>query len=102
MRLRRSQSWLGASFTQLLRRNFHIDGISLLDRFPEGLEDSSKYPNLFAALLEDEEFDWTEEDLAKLANGNVIRVMREMEAARDKISRFQSPRQVSAGTLQWT
>ena len=71
----------------------------MLDRFPEGLEDSSKYPNLFAALLEDEEFDWTEEDLAKLANGNVIRVMREMEAARDQISRLESPRQVSAGIL---
>ena len=63
-------------------------------RFPEGLEDSSKYPNLFAALLEEEESEWTEGDLAKLANGNVIRVMREMEAARDQINRFESPRQV--------
>ena len=63
-------------------------------RFPEGLEDSSKYPNLFAALLEGEESEWTEGDLAKLANGNVIRVMREMEAARDQINRFESPRQV--------
>ena len=65
-------------------------------RFPEGLEDSSKYPNLFAALLEEEESEWTEGDLAKLANGNVIRVMREMEAARDQINRFESPRQVHA------
>ena len=63
-------------------------------RFPEGLEDSSKYPNLFAALLEEDESEWTEGDLAKLANGNVIRVMREMEAARDQINRFESPRQV--------
>ena len=76
-----------------------IRRFSILCRFPKGLEDSSKYPNLFAALLEDVEFDWTEEDLAKLANGNVIRVMREMEAARDKINRFQSPRQASAVDL---
>ena len=62
-------------------------------RFPEGLDDSSKYPNLFAALLEEDESEWTEEDLVKLANGNVIRVMKEMEAARDQINRFESPRQ---------
>ena len=53
------------------------------------------YPNLFATLLEDTEFEWNEQDLAKLANGNVIRVMREMEAARDQINLVESPRQVS-------
>lgn len=50
---------------------------------PIGLEDSSKYPNLFAALLEDTEFDWTEEDLVKLSQGNILRAMRQMESVRD-------------------
>ena len=45
-------------------------------RTPEGLEDVSKYPVLFAALLESEEIEWTEEDLAKLASKNLIRVFK--------------------------
>ena len=36
----------------------------------------SKYPVLFAALLESEEMEWTEEDLAKLASKNLIRVFK--------------------------
>jgi hypothetical protein len=31
---------------------------------------------LFAALLESEEMEWTEEDLAKLASKNLIRVFK--------------------------
>ncbi len=58
------------------------------------MEDSSKYPNLFAALLEDTTFEWTEEDLGKLASGNLIRVMREVEAVRDSLQ-FEAPKQVS-------
>ena len=50
---------------------------------PVGLEDVSKYPNIFAALIEDEEFDWTDEDLAKLANQNLLRVFRKVEEVRD-------------------
>jgi len=50
---------------------------------PIGLEDVSKYPNIFAALIEDEEFDWTDEDLAKLANQNLLRVFRKVEEVRD-------------------
>ena len=45
-------------------------------RTPEGAEDVSKYPVLFAALLESEEMEWTEEDLAKLASKNLIRVFK--------------------------
>lgn len=37
----------------------------------------SKYPNLFAALLEDK--DWSKEDLGKLASGNLVRVLQEVE-----------------------
>ena len=40
---------------------------------PFGLEDSSKYPILVAALIEDETYEWTDEELGLLASGNLIR-----------------------------
>ena len=46
---------------------------------PVGLEDVSKYPTVFAALIEDEEYEWTDEDLGKLANQNLIRTLRSVE-----------------------
>jgi membrane dipeptidase len=45
--------------------------------WPIGLEDVSGYPHLFAELLRR---GWTEDNLAKLANGNVLRVMRDAES----------------------
>ena len=45
--------------------------------WPVGLEDVSGYPMLFAELIGR---GWTDGDLAKLANGNVLRVMRAAEA----------------------
>ena len=45
-------------------------------RVPEGMEDVSKYPVLFAALLDD---GWTEEELGKLASNNLIRVLSHVE-----------------------
>ena len=53
--------------------------------FP-GLEDVSKYPEVFAALIEDGEFDWTDEDLSKLANGNLVRTFRQAEEVRDLLA----------------
>jgi membrane dipeptidase len=44
---------------------------------PEGLEDVSFYPNLFALLAEDPA--WTEENLRKLAGENLIRVFSDVE-----------------------
>jgi hypothetical protein len=61
-------------------------------RTPVGLEDVSKYPNLFAALLEDKEILWSKEDLGKLASGNLIRVMEEAEKVRDAL-KYESPYQ---------
>ncbi len=52
-------------------------------RFPEGMEDVSTYPNLFGALLEDGS--WSEDDLAKVANQNIIRALRDMEEVRDQV-----------------
>ena len=45
-------------------------------RSPDDLEDVSKYPNLFAALLER---GWSEEELIKLAGGNILRVFKGVE-----------------------
>ncbi|HEU4430373.1 MAG TPA: membrane dipeptidase, partial [Myxococcota bacterium] len=45
--------------------------------FPEGLSDVSMYPNLFAELIVR---GWSDEELAKLANGNFLRVLRAVEA----------------------
>jgi membrane dipeptidase len=51
-----------------------FDGSSL---WPIGLEDVSGYPLLFAELMGR---GWTEADLAALASGNILRVMRAAEA----------------------
>jgi len=48
------------------------------DWLPEGLEDVSAYPNLFAELIRR---GWSDGDLRKLAGGNILRVMRQAEAA---------------------
>ena len=48
----------------------------------EGLENVSKYPNLFAVLLEQ---NWTEADLGKVASGNLLRVWKKVEEVRDSL-----------------
>ena len=48
------------------------------DQLPDGLTDVSCFPALFAALLER---GWSEADCGRLAGGNVLRVMRDAEAA---------------------
>ncbi|EDS37545.1 microsomal dipeptidase [Culex quinquefasciatus] len=56
------------------------DGVNLV---PQGLEDVSRYPYLFAELLVSEK--WTEEDIAKLAGRNLIRVFKQVEQVRDQL-----------------
>ncbi|GAA2775179.1 dipeptidase [Saccharopolyspora taberi] len=55
------------------------DGVGYL---PRGLEDVSRYPALFAELLDR---GWSEQDCAKLAGRNVLRVLR---AAEEVANRF--------------
>jgi membrane dipeptidase len=62
-----------------------FDGI---DSTPVGLEDVSTYPALFAELSRR---GWSEEDLAKLAGENVLRVMRESEAVARRLQRERPP-----------
>jgi membrane dipeptidase len=57
---------------------------------PAGLEDVSKYPDLFDRLADSRpgEPTWSSEDLQKLAGLNLIRVLEEVE----KVSYFHSTR----------
>ena len=57
------------------------DGMS---EIPVGLEDVSCYPALFAALLER---GWSVTDCAKLAGGNILRVMHEAESVAKSLAR---------------
>ena len=54
-------------------------------RVPENLEDVSKYPNLFAELIAD---NWSDDDLAKLAGQNILRVLSDVEKVCFKIIFF--------------
>ncbi len=58
------------------------------DQLPDGLADVSRYPALLGELLRR---GWTEDDCAKLAGGNILRVMRDAEAAARELSARQPP-----------
>ncbi len=60
---------------------------------PKGLEGVDKFPALFAELARR---GWSDADLGKLAGGNVLRVMREAEAAS---KRLQAERPASNATI---
>jgi membrane dipeptidase len=66
------------------------DGV---DELPVGLEDVSCYPALIDALLTR---GWSESDCGKLANGNIVRVMRDAEAA---AGRLQAGHESSAAPM---
>lgn len=48
------------------------------DQLPDGLEDVSCYPALFAELIDR---GWSEDDCARLSGGNILRVLRDAEHA---------------------
>jgi membrane dipeptidase len=50
--------------------------------WPTGLEDVSTYPKLFAELIRR---GWSDEDLAKVAGGNVLRALEQAEAVAKKL-----------------
>ena len=62
-----------------------FDGI---EQVPQGLEDVSKFPALFTELARR---GWSEPDLRKLAGENILRVMREAEAASRRLRRERGP-----------
>jgi membrane dipeptidase len=68
-----------------------FDGI---DTTPEGLEDTSKFPELFAELIRR---GWSDADLKKLAGQNLLRAFRAAEAT---AARLQKTRQPSTKTIE--
>ena len=62
-----------------------FDGVA---RVPIGLEDVSKYPLLTAELVRRE---YEDEDILKILGGNVLRVMREVEAKAESLRRDRAP-----------
>jgi len=64
------------------------DGTSIL---PEGLEDVSTYPDLFAELLKR---GYSEEDLRKIAGLNMLRVMRGAEETSERLQKEREPSEV--------
>jgi membrane dipeptidase len=61
---------------------------------PTGLEDVSKFPDLFAELVRR---GWSDADLRKLAGENVLRVMRQAEAVSQ---RLRAARPASSATIE--
>lgn len=62
-----------------------FDGITMV---PRGLEDVSKYPDLFTELLKR---GYSADDVAKIAGRNLLRVMYEIEAAGARIDANRDP-----------
>lgn len=79
---------------QHLREVVGVDHVGLggdydgIDRLPDGLDDVSGYPRLLAALRDK---GWSQEDLAKLANGNILRVLQDAESVADQLQATEPP-----------
>ena len=58
------------------------------DEFPDGLGDVSSYPKVFEAL---QGKGWSDDDLRKVAGGNVLRVMRDAEAKARELQETRGP-----------
>ena len=89
-----------ADHVEHVRRVAGIDHVGLggdydgNDAWPEGLEDVSGYPKLFAELIRR---GWSDADMAKLSSGNILRVM---EQAEEVSSRLQRERPASTATIE--
>jgi membrane dipeptidase len=69
----------------------HVGIGSDFDGIPDtvdGLEDVSKYPALFAELARR---GWSDDDLAKLASGNVLRVLKQAEQVSARLKKTRKP-----------
>ncbi len=89
-----------ANHVEHVRQTAGIDHVGLggdfdgNDSWPEGLDDVSTYPRLFAELIRR---GWPDADLAKLASGNILRVMQEAEKV---AARLQRERPASTATIE--
>ncbi|XP_066983328.1 dipeptidase 1-like [Macrobrachium rosenbergii] len=67
-------------------------GYDGINRTPVGLEDVSKYPDLFAELLRDPA--WSIQDLKKLAGLNLLRVFSAVQQVRDELESEQPSEEI--------
>jgi membrane dipeptidase len=83
-----------ADHVEHVRRVAGVDHVGLggdfdgNDEWPEGLDDVSSYPRLFAELIRR---GWSEADLRKLAGENVLRVLRGAEATARRLQASRPP-----------
>lgn len=66
---------------------------------PKGLEAVDKYPALFEELARR---GWTDEELSKLASGNMLRVMHEAETVAARLQKTESPSHATIEKLDGT
>ena len=59
---------------------------------PIGLEDVSKYPALFVELLKR---GYSDDDIAKIAGGNILRVMQDVELVAKRIAKRRLPSMIT-------
>ena len=77
-----------ADHIEYIRKQASVDNIGIgsdfdgNDNWPEGLSDVSMFPNLFAELIRR---GWSDEDLAKIAGGNVLRALEQAEAVAKRL-----------------
>jgi membrane dipeptidase len=64
------------------------------DNWPEGMEDVSTFPVLFAELIRR---GWSDEDLMKIAGGNVLRALERAEAVAKRLQ-SEAPAAVATST----
>lgn len=85
-----------ATLSQVVQHLNHLKGVAGVDhvgiggdydgvpRVPIGLENVSKYPDLFTALAED---GWTDEEMEKVAGRNLLRVLKKTEFVAKSLSK---------------
>jgi ABC-type spermidine/putrescine transport system permease subunit II len=73
--------------------------ISAMDETVVGLEDVSKYPVVFAELARR---GWSDDDLKKLAGGNVLRVLAQAEQVAKRLQRERPPSNATIEQLDGT
>jgi membrane dipeptidase len=83
-----------ADHIDYIRKIASVDNIGIGSDFdgnthwPEGLSDVSMFPNLFAELIRR---GWSDEDLTKIAGGNVLRALEQAEAVAGRLQRENRP-----------
>lgn len=89
-----------ANHIEHVRRVAGVDHVALggdydgTSELPVGMEDVSRYPYLFAELMRR---GWSDEDLKKLSNGNILRVLKQAEMVAERLQKTREP---STKTIQ--